>query len=372
MSASMRLTAGSVAGTGLRLVLVAACLAAIWLALDQRENWRTAWQPAPPVHVTLAGEHYRVPAERAETLALLSSLRFADGEAEAREMAHAHLRRGLDALFDDLSAQLPRFADWYYSLGGEYSRISMSLLQWMRLSEGGYVERKAQELVFDASGFQQRLQGLRLDVDERLMQQMRGTRESWLAEMLRQMESDRLPLPPRQQEEAVALDQLMARLSGHGSEAFSLRLSASSAVAGGAAAGPFLWRLASRRAVAMSGQAIAARGAARGAARAGAAAGGGAALCAPTGPGALACALAAGGATWLATDWALLRVDEMLNRDEFLEALQAGLDELRHEVEQELLAAYDELVEQRYGAMQQDIRRTFVPVGVLDGTRTSR
>ncbi|MCC5808824.1 MAG: hypothetical protein JJU06_00515 [Ectothiorhodospiraceae bacterium] len=355
----------SSAGTGLVLVLVAACLAALWLGLEHRSTWRAAWQPAPPVDVALAGEHYRIPAARAETLALLSRLRFADGEAEARALVEEHLRQGLDTLFADLSAELPRFADWYYSLGGEYSRISMSLLRRMRLTEGDFVERKAQELVFDGAGFRERLDALRLQTDERMLVQMQAVRDGWLAEVLQVLEADRLALPPPPSDQSLALDELMARLSGHGSDAYTLRLSASSAVAGGAAAGPLLWRLASRRALVMSGQGIAARGAARGAARAGAAAGGGAAICAPTGPGALACALAAGGATWLATDWALLRVDEALNREEFLLALQAGLDELRCELESDLLAAYDGVLEQRYGAMQQDIRRTFVPVGVL-------
>ncbi|HEX7062235.1 MAG TPA: hypothetical protein VF200_09700, partial [Woeseiaceae bacterium] len=103
------------------------------------------------------------------------------------------------------------------------------------------------------------------------------------------------------------------------------------------------------------------RGAARGAARVGAAAAGGATLCAPSGPGAVACALVAGAAAWLGTDWVLLTVDEHFNRDDLVAALEASLDELRAQVERALEESYDRLIAERYGAARQEIREGFVP-----------
>ncbi len=350
-------------GSALRLLFVTACLLALWLATEQRADWQSAWRPVPPVQLAFEGESYRVPAERVETLALLSALRFADGEEEARRLVRSHLRRGLDNLFHDLAAQLPEFADWYYSLGSEYMRISMLLLEKANLADGDYVARRAQAVIFDQADFDRRLGALRQQTESRLLRQARMTRAGWLADMLEELSAHRMPVPPPDDAETVSLDELLAGLSAHGGAEFSTRLSASGAVAAGAAAGPLLWRAVSRRLVAASsGRALAVRGTGRGAARFGTAAGGGMAVCAPGGPAAIACALAAGTAGWLAADWALLRLDEVLNRDELMAAMESGLAELRDELEQQLLDAYDAVLAEQYAAMQADIERTFVPV----------
>jgi hypothetical protein len=76
---------------------------------------------------------------------------------------------------------------------------------------------------------------------------------------------------------------------------------------------------------------------------------------------ALGCALVAGAAAWIGTDWALLAVDERLHRDDLMQALEAGLSGLRAEIEQELLAASDAVIAARYGAVEDDIHRSFVP-----------
>jgi hypothetical protein len=73
------------------------------------------------------------------------------------------------------------------------------------------------------------------------------------------------------------------------------------------------------------------------------------------------CALFAGAAVWLATDWALLKVDEQLHRDDLVAALEAGLAALREQIEQDLQRAYDERVASHYGVVAEEIHRSFVP-----------
>ena len=113
-----------------------------------------------------------------------------------------------------------------------------------------------------------------------------------------------------------------------------------SAVSAAGLAGPALWRAVAARSAVNSARAAATAGAARGASRAGSAAAG-AVVCLPGGPVAIACAAVAGVATWLATDWLLLQVDEALNREELLAGLESGLQELRSALQFELLQVYD-------------------------------
>lgn len=359
---TMTSTLRNTADNGLRLLILLVCVGALLLAVEQRRDWQAAWLPEQPVLVSISGEYYRVPAQRVDMLRLLSELRFADGEAEAREMMRAHVHQGLDSLFADLSGRLPEFADWYYSLGGEYTRLSMLLLEKASIVDGDYMARRAQAIVFEGADFEGRLNNLRLQADSRLQQQAAATRAEWLADMLAVLARDRQPVAPLEPAESTSLDMLVHRLSGYGASEFTDRISMSGAAAVGAGAGSILWRVASRRAAATSGRALVARGAGRGVARAGVAAGGGAAICAPTGPGALGCAAVAGIAGWLATDWLLLRFEEAMNRGDLIAALQASLDELREEMEDDLLHAYDEVLDRQYSAMQADIQRTFVPL----------
>lgn len=349
-----------------RLLALLAGVAALCLVLVQREAWQAARDPGAPVVVRVGDAHYQVSPRRAEELALLSALRFAEGEEAAREAVAHHLDQSLDRLFADLSARLPVFADWYYSLGGEYARLSMWALEKASLADEGFVARRAEALIFEAADFENRLEILRVQADARLLRAARETREHWLAEMLDLLDADRMPVAPLPDTETLALDELTQQLTGYGSPEFIARMSLSSAAAVGIAAGPLIWRAASRRAAATSGRAVAARGAGRGAARAGTAAAGGATLCAPSGPGALACALVAGAAGWLATDWALLRLDEALNRDELEAALQQSLDDMREELGKSLMAAYDRVLDEQYGAMQTDIQRTFRPMATRE------
>jgi hypothetical protein len=349
---------------GVWLLLPLALLATL-LAADHRAALRVQWLPAAPVTVSLGGDLYQVPAARAQQLALLSALRFTEGEAGARAALDAHLTQGLDRLFAQLDAQLPTFADWYYSLSGEYARLSMMVLE---KHDGDYVQQKALALIYEPVGFAQQVDILRLQADGTLLRAAEATREAWLAEMIRALSDERAGQGPASAPVSLNLDTALADMHHYSSPAFVQRLSVASGTAA-ATAGVVLFRAFATRAAARSGAALAARGAAKGAARAGAAAGAGtgAALCAPTGPGALACALAGGVVSWVATDWALLKIDEYANRDELIDDLRVSLAEERLQLEAQLRAAYDTVIAAQYGGMREDIQRTFSPVSMPEG-----
>lgn len=349
--------------------LALACLGATvvlgWLAVSQPQR---AWPGPELAPVELGGQHYRVVPEQLAWIEAFSRLHFAEGREAARAHLQVELATGLDAAFGEVRARLPAFADWYYSLGGEYSRLSMAALARLNLAEDGYVGRRAAELLFPETEWTAALRALERQAVGALLAEHQATRDSWLATLGDRLAPHRVPSPlaagGASDKPSLQIDTLRSSLLAREQAALETRVALSTFAAGGAAAAT-VWR----GAVARSGQAAAARGIGRGAARAGSAATGGLAACAPTGPYALGCAAVAGAVAWLATDWVLLRVDEAIHRETLLAALEAGLAEIQAALEAEMLAVFDAAADRYQRGVDEEITRTFQPLraGVEDG-----
>jgi hypothetical protein len=330
------------------------------------------WQPPAEVAVALDGEHYRVAPHELRWIETFSTLHFSEGEDRARDIVATEVDVQLDRIFTGIRSRLPDFIDWYYSLRGEYSRVAMAALSYANLAEPDYVAERAASMLLPDEIWAEGFATLERQAAERLLAHHEQVREDWLADVTRRLSAHRVPAPlPTPQSSAdgrVRLDPLIGQIAARERAALETRLSLSTLAAGGAAAGPALWRAVAARTSATAGRAAAARAAGRGAARAGSAAAGGAAVCSPGGPAAVGCALIAGAAAWLGTDWALLRIDEHLHRDDFEAALDAGLAALRQQIEQDLLDGYDALIAAHYGSVKQDISRGFVPAHAGDAS----
>jgi len=344
------------------LLAVAACAALAWLAARVEP---LGWPAEPAVEVALGGERYRVGQDELRWLGSFSALHFEAGEEAARALVEEAIGARLDAAFARARAELPAFADWYYSLRGEYSRLAMAALSLVDLGDPDYVANRAAEMLFPEAAWERDLGELERVAAARLAAHDARVRAGWLAAVTERLAAHRVPppLPAAAGPGAspIELGRLLESLAAREQEAFRTRVSLSTLAAAGAAAGPAIWSAAAARRAAAGGRAAAARTLGRGAARAGSAAAGGAAFCAPSGPAALACALVAGTAVWLGTDWALLELDEHFNRDELIAALDSSLADLETQIEQTLLDAYERLIAERYGEVRAAIGRTFVP-----------
>jgi len=351
---------GGVAAVQAFLVLVAGA-SLLWLVSNVGQR---AWQPSPEIPVTLAGEHYRVGPSELRWLETFSALHFTEGEDTAREIVAAEIDAQLERMLDHAHERLPAFADWYYSLSGEYSRMAMAALSYANLADPDYVENRAASMLFPEDVWSEDLERLERETVARLHAHHARLRDGWLAEVSERLSAHRVPAPlpgtDAAVEDTIVLDALTHELAARETAALKTRVSLSTLAAGGAAAAPALWRAAAARRSATAARA-AARVAGRGAARAGSAAAAGTLICSPGGPAAVACGLLAGAGTWVAADWALLNVDEYLHREELVQALETGLDALGEQMERDLLDAYDAVLAGHYGAVQEDIRRSFVP-----------
>ncbi len=357
---TLRSAAGRLAVGSLLVLLAAGGL--LWGVTHVAQR---PWRAPPAVPVTLEGQHYRVPPGELSWLEGFSAQHFAEGEEKSREVVEKEIDARLDGMFAEARDRVPAFADWYYSLRGEYARVGMRALSAVGLAAPEYVAREAAQTLFPKEVWTADLEALQQQTEARLRAHEAAVRESWLAEVNRHLGPHRVPAPlPGDTQVAdrdVDLDGLVQNLVSREHAALTTRLSLSTVAGGGAALAPALWRAAGRGAEEAGARAAGERLAAGGAARIGESALGGGAVCAPGGPLALGCALVAGTAAWVGTDWALLRLDEHLHRQQFVGEVDASLGALQVRMREALLDAYDRIIAGHYDAVQDDIRHSFVP-----------
>ncbi len=341
-------------------VVTLATVTLLWLVTSHEQHgWSRATIP-----LTVAGEHYRVDPAVLSWLSDFSTGHFAAAQGATRDEVIAELDVRLQQVFATAVDRIPAFADWYYSLGGEYSRLAMAALAFANLAESGYVAAQAAQMLLPEEQWADDLLALQQAAAQALATRQSELHHSWLTALTARLAPYRVPAPaegdPAMPAQALALDPLLASLLVREADALQTRVSLSTLTAGGVAAGPALWRAAGARNPAVAGRA-AARSAGRGAARAGSAATTGTTLCAPAGVAAIGCGLVAGAAAWLATDWLLLRLDEHINRDELEQALKEGLEQLHADMRTELVAGYDLLLDRHFDQIQTELRSGFIP-----------
>jgi hypothetical protein len=340
----------------------AGLLAALWvcgaltLLLLVATQAQRDWTPPPRLDLSQGEQHYRLGPEQAAWLREFSRLHFAAGGEAARAVLERELAAGLEDVFDQARARLPAFADWYFSLQGEYSRMAMAAMSLVDPAAAGFVGERAQALVFPR--WEEDLAALEEALATTLDAGNEALRTGWLAELSARLAPYRVPAPIHVGEgaggsRALELESMAADLVRQERDAFEGRLRLST-VAAGAAAGSVVWRASASRAGAR-------RIAGRGVARAGTAAGGAAAVCGPGGPAAIGCAVVAGAATWLATDWALLKIEEARHREQLIEALEAGLAELQRQLLEETMAAVDRELARDRARLEREIEVNFTP-----------
>lgn len=345
----------------------------VWVgfALAALLAWQTGqyaqrnWEAPQRWDVVLNAQHYQIGDSQLQWLQDFSTAHFAADSDQARELLRAEISSQLDAAFALVSARLPEFADWYYSLGGEYSRISMALLGHLNVVDEGYVARHAASILFPQPAWENTLVKLNSEASELLVAQQSRSQAVWLDELQQRLSANRVPAPVSangSETSALVLDGLVDRLRAlQETDMVDTRLTLSTVGAAGVA-GSTLWRVVSARAATKAAAtAGAAKGAARVATRSASGAAAGAVACMPGGPLAVACAVAAAAGTWIATDWLLLQVDEALNRDEMLAGLEAGLADLRLGLEGELLEVHDARIAAWKEATTVQIEHTFSP-----------
>lgn len=226
----------------------------------------------------------------------------------------------LAAAYGPVYTAIPAYADFHYSVLGEYSELGTAALG--RMSEG--MEARLFPELAPA------LVKVAQDLDRGFMDNFRASLDRQVGE---ELAGSGASVGPGEVTRHIQRDAI-ARIGVTAPVAVTMTLAAQPAVK--AAAGLMAKKLATK---------IAGKAAAKGAVKAtgvGSGAAGGAAICSPGGPVAsILCGAGAAAVIWFGTDAAIVNLDEYFNREEFEAELHAMIDDNRAEARRHLLGALE-------------------------------
>ena len=257
-----------------------------------------------------------------------------DSAIAAKEIIEPNIVSLLDTVYDPAYDAIPEYADFHYSLLGEYIELTEALT--------GQMSDALYERLFD--GFEQRLANVASIIDQKYVEEYQRYLQERIAV---QTSQEGISLPLGQVTNAVLQD-AMARAQT------TLPLAAAAAGIVGSGSIKLIAATIAKKLAAK----IAAKASAKGLAKGGGlltGAGGGALLCAWSGPGAVVCGIVGGTAAWFITDAAIINIDEYYNREDFEAELRAIIDEDRAEKHKVLVAA----LQQKAAAMDAAVEEVF-------------
>lgn len=248
-----------------------------------------------------APQTYEIPQTRLETI-------LSETAKTAQEIVAPDIAQELENVYSPVYAAIPEYADFHYSVLGQYSELTAFAL--------GQMGDDLYQRLFN--GFEQRFSDAGTALDQQYEKVYRDALDEQI-ENTRSIEQSSLPLGELTQkvlDDAVSRARITAPLAG------------TAAVITGNGA---LKVTAATIAKTMAAK-VAAKTAVKGAVKGGsvlAGAGGAAVLCSWSGPGAVLCGLIGGTVAWFSADGVIINIDEYFNRDEFEADLRASIDEDR-------------------------------------------
>ncbi len=376
---------------GFLIILLAAVLLALfagirgtaqWAALQLEEKAQPPSLWSEVVQITLLGgetlhlDPAALPALQARTHDWIDRQ-----EREARQRLEQELDRGYAILLDQTLARVPQFADWYYSLQGEYARLFHAALGELP----GFVAERMVEHVFEPAATAAGLDELFTRLDQELDMELRTAAQaanSLLASMVRDLAVEAQgPVELRVVESRSLGDGLSTRLEPHLGLAPEDLARQGAAASAGALAGVVAMKklglaTAGKLGLKAAGGALAGAG---GGAATGAALCGASVVAAPLVAGcALVGGIVAGIGTWVLVDKGALEAEEYLRRDAFeaelREAIRGEFEQLRANAQTQYTGAlrdgFTQLrrgLDELLGPPQTKPGKTFVPARSIGG-----
>ncbi len=307
-----------------------------------------------------------------------------------QDQAQHRLMQTLDhqsqAIFREATLRLPIFADWYYSLTGEYARLFYAAFG----NLPDYLSQRFNQLVFEPAGTAEAIDHLVGNLDARLVEQLHHAARDFhglLADLVRahRLTEDQVNIRLEGQwalgtqlaehlETTLALTpqdiarQGIATSAGAAVSAATVKKLGAVTVAKAStkiASKPSLWALGSV-ASKLGLKTLAKAGGTLGSAGTGAASG--AVLCAGTvvgAPLATGCALIGGAvtglATWLLVDKAVLETEELLSRETFEAELRQALVAQGDELNMALKSRYENVLQAGFNQLRYDFNSKIRP-----------
>jgi len=230
-----------------------------------------------------------------------------------------HLNPALDRVFEPVFAGIPAYADFHYSVLGEYTELANAALG---QASSGILDKMFAE-------FETRLQAEMAGLDNALESAFAAALESRLDDLRDSLKDPNIDFGPLT---AAAIADAQNRFV----VTLPVGLVATAAVTSGAA------KTASVVVANKLATKIAAKSAAKVAGKVGASlagAGAGTLACSWAGPGAVLCGVVAGGVTWFTVDAVIIRIDSYFNRPDFEKELAQMVEEFKIEMTDQAMSA---------------------------------
>jgi hypothetical protein len=286
-------------------------LAGATIGLTVAGAMRTPERLAPPAVEPLAPSAIEISPTMLESI-------LSGAARKAEEIVAPDIDAVLQRVYEPSYAAIPAYAEFHYSILGEYTEITEAAL--------GKVSDSLYKRLF--SGFDLRFKYETAFLDKRYAEAYRSALKDQIA--------DALP----EGSKGVPLGEMTQSVLRDAMSRAKITLPLATVAAGIAGSGAL--KAVSATIAKKIATKIAAKAAVKGAAKGGgvlAGVGGGALLCSWSGPGAAACGLVGGAAAWFLADGLVVNIDEYFNRDEFEAELKAMIDEDKAEKRQLIEAA---------------------------------
>lgn len=286
----------------------------------------------------------------------------------------AEVDRRIDPIFAAALDRVPEFADWYYSLQGEYGRYA-TLLSGDDIAE--YLGGRFRQTVLQAAGLESQLDRQLSGLDGYSTARVQQGQAALLEKAAVLIRAEQIPAVSEQDTALVQKNvNLTSLVSDHlrigSAEVAQEAISGLVAVGVGTAVTKGLGAVVAKKIVAnvagtKSFQAAAAlltKLVAKAAVKETGAAGAaltGATLCSPSGLVALVCGAVAGAVTWVAVDKVFIGLDEALNREEFEADIRHAILSERDILKAQLHDAYRRVIASSYGRTGQALSEALRP-----------
>lgn len=283
-----------------------------------------------------------------------------EGVRKAQQQRADHeIDQLVEAVFRDIEKGVDAYLDWYFSLLGEYSRLGA----WLK-SQASNDPKVSIDVELEKRLFGDKAIGARLDAGNQRI--AASTREAMSATALRMaVDVDQKARQKPCWADTLKVDLLpsverdVMRAGAAGASGLVAGVATRSLIAG-RLTGTVTARLAARPAFGSAAKVMMRMPAKRaGAIVVGAA---GLAACAPSGPLALLCAVAAGAAAWVIVDEAMIKIDERRFREEMREELMGALRDQKEELTGEMKRAHAAYGYAMAQAMTASVDGVFIPV----------
>lgn len=308
-----------------------------------------------------------------------------NARTQTREAIHREIDLRMSQAFVPVIKRVPHFADWFYSLQGEYSRYAAALTG----NVVGFLKNQMTQRVFASAHFSERLEKNLRALDQHLVADLQATSDTLKNDLLTAIMPHTIPVddtPSRQVEmgetldlDEIFVDTLAVTEAGISRQVLNgltatgvgvLTAKGMGAVVAKNAAAKFAGTKTFQAAAALLAK-LAAKASVKGGGSLGAAATG-LAFCSPGGFVALVCGAAAGVATWITVDKVFIEFDEAINRHAFERDLRQAILAEHERLKAQLKDTYGKVIDEQYAQIAHRLEQglkmptsTLVPADTL-------